>query len=184
MTELCCARSWFFVAIIWWQDQHGEEWKDCIEGFPFHSSQGCRRMETIVWPQKKRGSCDCVVLKMQPRVSIAEIINERNMHNVGRRRFQIASFVVILVIFPLLPINQMFATVLCRDWTISGATKTENASLRLCRCGIDSDSIDSGRRVKFMIPCRKLASIQLHISSLCRLPLWARHRTFFLGENH
>lgn len=32
MKELCCARSWFFVAIIWWQDQHGEEWKDCIEG--------------------------------------------------------------------------------------------------------------------------------------------------------
>lgn len=67
MTELCCARSWFFVAIIWWQDQHGEEWKDCIEGFPFHSSEGCRSMETIVWPQKKRGSCDCVVLEMQPR---------------------------------------------------------------------------------------------------------------------
>lgn len=91
---------------------------------------------------------------------------------------------------PLLPSvdprEQMFLLPqnLCRDWMTrlasSHETQTRAAALVpsnnffLPRCGFDSDSIDS--EWKFMISCRKLASIQLHISHCALL---ANRGSFF-----
>lgn len=59
------------------------------------------------------------------------------------------------------------------------STKTSLLVPRLSRSGIDSDS--ETRRVEFMISCRKLASIQLHIS-LC--PEKRRCIAIVIDRNH